>query len=109
MQREVIEELQDLLKDIISLLEEKEKRLLSLLNKADRRISELKFLLDKVSDKEENDFLDSELGKNVISLYKRGINIRDIAMQLGAHQGEVELIINLYRTKYEGSSGREIV
>ncbi len=89
--------------EMMKALEERERILKELISLADEKIAELRAVVDKESGRED-DFLAQPKAKEVISLYKAGKKIGEISEMTGVHKGEVELILNLYRIKYESSA-----
>ncbi len=98
-------ELYEVFDAMYSAMERKQRELEWLIKEVDKRIATLEQLAEE-KDKEERDFLSSPIARKVISAYKKGNTIKEIAIKEGLHSGEVELIINLYRTKNESRSNR---
>ncbi len=98
-----LKELYSLFDEMLNAIEKKEESLRGLISLADEKIKTLQSLL-REKDEDKDDFLSQPKVRETISLYKEGKSIREISERTGIHKGEVELIINLYRTRYESRS-----
>ncbi len=98
-----LRDIYELFDEIFSALEKKEKRLKELIAIADERI-ELLRSLSKGQETSEEDFLGQPIVQEIISLYRKGLGTEEIMKKTGRHKGEIELIVNLYRVRYESSS-----
>jgi len=93
----------ELFDEMFTALEKKEKDLKKLIALADEKIELLRSLNNKQESCEE-DFLSQPIVQSIISLYRKGMGIEEIMKETGKHKGEIELILNLYRARYESSS-----
>lgn len=99
-----LRDIYELFDEMLSALEKKEKRLNELIAIADRKIEVLRSL-SKGQETSEEDFLGQPIVQEIISLYRKGLGTEEIMKRTGRHKGEIELIVNLYRARYESSSG----
>ena len=108
--KEIFRRLYDIFDAMIEALENRERKLRCLLEEADEKIKNLEQLLNQTIDGAgQEDFLSTPAAKKIILAYNDGETIKEISRRFGMHVGEVELIINLYRTtkaKNESSSNR---
>ncbi len=103
--RKLVQQLYETFDLIYSALDSKQKEIERLIKEADERIAQLKELM-KGENSKGSDFLMDATTQKVISAYKQGKTVKEIAVGEGMHTGEVELIINLYRAKNESRSNR---
>ncbi len=100
--------LYEIFQDMLEILEKKKQEVEKLLEELDKRIEYIKKFNHKDLSEEEDDnvFDDDPKARLIIQKMLSGKTARDIAIEEGLHTGEVELIINLYRTRYASGSDR---
>jgi len=91
---EELEQEKNALKDLAQSIDEKERRLKDLLEKA-------KLPMDLLSahNAQKTDSIEEEPFGKILSLAQQGLNEEQISRQSGLPEGEIDLILNLSRTK----------
>ena len=93
----------ELFDEMMDVLEEKEDILRDLIRKADEKIKKLGFV-DEITEERQGHSLSSDPRYRIIlTEKKRGKSAREIALENNMHLGEVELIYNLIDAQEGGS------
>ena len=91
---------------ILTTIETKKSELKVLIEEIDKRIETLRYLTNRGSLYRDESFGTDPKTRLIIEKMLAGKTAKEIAIEEGLHQGEVELIINLYRIRDAGSSDR---
>jgi len=98
---EELEKEKDALKDLALSIDEKERRLNDLINKSKPYMDLLSSVNTGSDNAKKAIAFSRETYREVVSLAHKGLNIEQISQQLVLPEGEIDLILNLSRTKNE--------
>jgi len=98
---EELEKEKDALKDLALSIDEKERRLNDLINKSKPYMDLLSSVNTGSDNAKKAIAFSRETYREVLSLAHKGLNIEQISQQLVLPEGEIDLILNLSRTKNE--------
>jgi len=98
---EELEKEKDALKDLALSIDEKERRLNDLINKSKPYMDLLSSVNTGSDNAKKAIAFSRDTYREVLSLAHKGLNIEQISQQLVLPEGEIDLILNLSRTKNE--------